>query len=77
MLRDLVILIVFLLCFVADITALLLFTVIYSKRGKAILVRDHRGPYGCEMSGLPHFLDSWLRDGGEVVSLTCRQPFTP
>jgi hypothetical protein len=28
------------------------------------------------MSRLPHFLDSLLMDGGEVVSLTCRPPFT-
>jgi hypothetical protein len=26
------------------------------------------------MSRLPHFLDSWLKDGGEVVSLMCRTP---
>jgi hypothetical protein len=29
------------------------------------------------MSSLPHFLDNWLTDGGEVVSLTRRPPFTP
>jgi hypothetical protein len=28
------------------------------------------GPQGCEMSRLPHFLDSWLSDSGEFVSLT-------
>jgi hypothetical protein len=32
---------------------------------------------GCETSRLPHFLDSRLTDGGEVVSLTRRPPFTP
>jgi hypothetical protein len=26
---------------------------------------------------LPHFLDSWLTDGGEIVSLTHQLPFTP
>jgi hypothetical protein len=31
---------------------------------------------GFEISGLPHFLDSWLTDGGEV-SLTLRPPSTP
>jgi hypothetical protein len=30
-----------------------------------------------ETSRLPHFLDSRLRDGGEVVSLMRRPPFTP
>jgi hypothetical protein len=29
------------------------------------------------MSKLPHFLDSWLTDGSEVVSLIHRQHFTP
>jgi hypothetical protein len=29
------------------------------------------------MSRLPHFLDNWLTDGGEVVRLTGRPPFTP
>jgi hypothetical protein len=32
---------------------------------------------GCETSRLPHFLDSRLTDGGEVVSLTLRPPFNP
>jgi hypothetical protein len=26
---------------------------------------------------LPHFLDKWLKDDGEVVSPTRRPPFTP
>jgi hypothetical protein len=34
------------------------------------------GPYGCEKSRFPHFLDNWITDGGEVVSLTFRPPFT-
>jgi hypothetical protein len=29
------------------------------------------------MSRLPHFLDSWLEDGGEVVSFTRRPHFAP
>jgi hypothetical protein len=29
------------------------------------------------MSSLPHFLDDRLTDGGEVISLTRRPPFTP
>jgi hypothetical protein len=44
---------------------------------KAILVTGHGVPLGCEKARLPHFLDSWLTDGGEVVSLTSRNLFTP
>jgi hypothetical protein len=33
-------------------------------------------PTGCETTRLPHFLDNRLTDGGEVVSLTRRPPFT-
>jgi hypothetical protein len=47
------------------------------EHGKAIPVTDCGGPQGCETSRLPHFLDSRLTDGGEVVSLTRRPPFTP
>jgi hypothetical protein len=46
------------------------------KKGKTIRVTGRRGPYGCESSGLPHFLDNRLTDGGEVVSLTRWPPFT-
>jgi hypothetical protein len=44
---------------------------------KAISVTSREGPEGCETSRLPHFLDSLLTDGGEVVSLTRWPPFTP
>jgi hypothetical protein len=44
---------------------------------KDIPVTGRRGPLGCETSRLPHFLDNRLTDGGEVVSLMCRPPFTP
>jgi hypothetical protein len=47
------------------------------KEGKAIPVTGHGGPQGCEMLRLPHFLDNWLTDGGEVVSLMHQLPFTP
>jgi hypothetical protein len=43
---------------------------------KAIPVTGREGLYGCETSRLPHFLDSPLTDGGEVVSLTRRPLFT-
>jgi hypothetical protein len=46
-------------------------------KGKAIPVTGHEGPYGCQTSRLTHFLDNRLTDGGEVVSPTCRPPFTP
>jgi hypothetical protein len=46
-------------------------------KGKAIPVTDRGGPQGCETSRLPHFLHNRLTDGGEVVSLTRRQPFMP
>jgi hypothetical protein len=47
-------------------------------KGKVQLypVIGREGPQGCETSKLPHFLDNRLTDGGEVVSLTRRQPFT-
>jgi hypothetical protein len=49
------------------------FDCILLKKSKAIPVTGHGGPYGCEISRLPHFLDNRLRDGGE---LGC-QPYTP
>jgi hypothetical protein len=33
-------------------------------------VTGRGGPSGWEMLRLPHFLESWLTDGSEVVSLT-------
>jgi hypothetical protein len=45
--------------------------------GKAIPVTGRGGPYGCETSRIPHFLDNRLTDGGKVVSLRRRPPFTP
>jgi hypothetical protein len=47
------------------------------KRCKHIPVTGCGGPYSCQTSRLPHFLDTWLTDGGEVVSLTRRLIFTP
>jgi hypothetical protein len=38
---------------------------------KAIPVTGSGGPYSCETSKIPRFLDSRLTDGGEIVSLTC------
>jgi hypothetical protein len=46
-------------------------------KDKAIPVTGRGGPQGCETSRIPHFLDNRLTDGGEVLSLTCRPPFTP
>jgi hypothetical protein len=47
------------------------------KKGKTILVTGRGCQQGSEMSMLPHFVDNWLTDGSEVVSVTCRPPFTP
>jgi hypothetical protein len=47
------------------------------KKGKAIPVTGREGPWGCETSRLPYFLDNQLTDVGEVVSPTRRPPFTP
>jgi hypothetical protein len=46
-------------------------------KDKAIPVTCREGPHGCETSRLPHFIYIRLTDGGEVVSLTHRPPFTP
>jgi hypothetical protein len=42
------------------------------KKGKAIPVTVREGPYGCETSRIPHFLNNRLTDGSEAVSLTRR-----
>jgi hypothetical protein len=47
------------------------------KKGKDIPVTGRGGPYGCEMSRLPHYLDKWLTDGSKIVSPTSRLSFTP
>jgi hypothetical protein len=47
------------------------------KKGKAIPVPGHGGPWGCETLRVPQYLDNRLTDGGQVVSLTRRPPFTP
>jgi hypothetical protein len=38
--------------------------VLFTKEKKSTSVTDHRGPEGCEMLRIPHFLDSRLIDGG-------------
>jgi hypothetical protein len=38
------------------------------KKGKAIPVTGRGGPYVCETSRLPHFVDSRLTDGGNVIA---------
>jgi hypothetical protein len=49
---------------------------VHLNKGKVIPVTGHEGPRGCETSRLPHLLDKRLTDGGKVVSLTRRPPFT-
>jgi hypothetical protein len=44
--------------------------------GKCVPVTGRGCPQCCETSRLPHFPESRLIDGGEVVSLTCRPAFT-
>jgi hypothetical protein len=39
------------------------------KKSKAVPVTGPGGPYGCETSRLPHFLDNLLTDGGGVCFL--------
>jgi hypothetical protein len=46
-------------------------------KDKDIPVTGHEGPWGCETSRLPHFLDIRLTDGSEVVSPTRRPLYTP
>jgi hypothetical protein len=45
-----------------------------SGKGKAIPVTGREGPYGCETSRLPHYLDNRLTDCGETVSFTRLYP---
>jgi hypothetical protein len=47
------------------------------KKVKAIPVTGREGPYSCERTRLPRFVDNRLIDGNEVVSPTRRPPFTP
>jgi hypothetical protein len=45
-------------------------------KSKSIPVRGRGGPWGCETSRFPHYLDNQLTDGGEFVSLKRRPIFT-
>jgi hypothetical protein len=47
-----------------------------NKVSKGIHATGRGGPEGCEMLRVPHFLDNQLTNGGKVVSLTRRLPFT-
>jgi hypothetical protein len=38
----------------------------FSVKGKAILVTGRGGTKGCDTSRLPHTLENWSTDGGEV-----------
>jgi hypothetical protein len=52
-------------------------TVSQSESIKAILVTGREGPQSCDTSRFPYFLENRLIDGGDVVSLMRRLPFTP
>jgi hypothetical protein len=54
-----------------------LHSIVPNNLSKAIPVTGHGGPWGCETLRAPYYLDSWVTDGGKVVSLTRRPPFTP
>jgi hypothetical protein len=48
------------------------------KKRQGYSVTDRGGPQACESSRFPHFLDSRLTDGGDVVNLTrLRATFYP
>jgi hypothetical protein len=47
------------------------------KKSKAIPVTSRGGPWDCETSSLPHFVDNRFTDGGDVVSLTLWASFIP
>jgi hypothetical protein len=44
---------------------------------KVLSVTGRGGLQGCEMLRIPHCLDNWLTDGGNVVSPMHRPHFTP
>jgi hypothetical protein len=44
----------------------------YDSSSNSIPVLGRGGPYGCETSRLPHFLENHFRDVNELVGLTCR-----
>jgi hypothetical protein len=46
-------------------------------KGKAIPVMGRGDPYGCETSRLLHVLDNRFTDGGEVINLKHRSPYSP
>jgi hypothetical protein len=45
-------------------------------KGKASPVTGRVGPWWCERSWVPHFLDNRFKYGGEAVSPALRPPFT-
>jgi hypothetical protein len=51
-------------------------TSVRNSKGKAIPVTGLGGPFSCETSRLPHFLDNRLIDDREGVSLMHPPPFT-
>jgi hypothetical protein len=46
-------------------------------KGKAIHVTGRGGPWDRGLSRFPYFPDNRLTDGGVIVGLTRRAPFTP
>lgn len=50
---------------------------VYNGKGETIPVAGHGVPQVCETSKLSRHLDIRLTEGGEIVSLKHRPPFTP
>jgi hypothetical protein len=65
------------MCFVSKGVYIGKIIIIIIGKGKGIPVTGLGGPYGCERSRLPHYLDKRLIDGGKVVSPTRSPNFTP
>jgi hypothetical protein len=50
---------------------------VFMVKKKAIPITGLGGLQGCEILGIPHYLDSRLIDGGKVVSPTHQLHFSP
>jgi hypothetical protein len=51
-------------------------TILYIVKEQSYSLTSRGGLWGCEILRIPHFLENWLTDGDEAVSLTLRPHFT-